>query len=128
MFGRKKEFELRVCYYSGLKGFVQNFGCHLKKEGDVLAVQHLKPEITVKLNFSQIQSLEILNESDFMKKYQNTDSIENNKNKSYFVFKYTGSTGEDGIFVLWGTQGDAIKMYKLQAEFRNTSAPQSYTL
>lgn len=83
---KKKEFEVRVCYYSGLNGFIQNFGCNLKKENDVLLVQHIKPEINVNLNFSQIQSIEILDESDFMKKYQNTDSIANNPNKSYFVY------------------------------------------
>lgn len=128
MFGRKKEFNIRVCYYSGLQGFVQNFGCNVKKEGNVLVVQHIKPEIIVKLNISQINSLEILSERDFMKRYQNTDSLDNNKNKSYFVFSYTSSTSEEGNFVLWGTPGDAIKMYKFQAELNAASVPQSYIL
>lgn len=124
-----QDIHCRVSYYEGLPNFQQLHGCELYTQNDTLIIHQFKPEITVRLKLSQINTIDILQENDFMMKYKNTSAPPSNNNvkKMYFVFKYVNSKSENAMFVLWGALVSNY-IYELQERINLTKGPQSYDL
>lgn len=101
---RKKENqnEVRVMYYEGLRGFGQDLGCIIAIEDDAICFKSIKPEITVSLQRSQIQSVNIMPEINFMARYHgNAGTTSKFGSKMYCVIHYQSSGGADSHIAVW---------------------------
>lgn len=130
--GKKKEKGAfcRASYYEGLPNFNDIGVCNLFIEGDTLLIKQVKPEITVRVKLAQIRTIDVLPENEFMMKYKNTSAPPSKTplNKSYYVFKYVNSKGNDSMFVLWGVGMEIRQIYQLQKMINQSKGPQSYDL
>ena len=69
MFGKKKESGLAVQHYEGIEQFAKDYPCRLELNEDMLTITRIKPETTVTLPRNRIQSINAMEESQFMQKY-----------------------------------------------------------
>ncbi|CAI3605834.1 conserved hypothetical protein [Clostridium neonatale] len=125
-----KDIHCRVSYYEGLPNFQQLHGCELFTQGDTLIIRQIRPEITVRIKLSQIETIDVLPENTFMMKYKNTSAQPNNTpvKVSYYIFNYVSSNGENAMFVLSGAGMEIRQIYQLQKMINQSKGPQSYDL
>lgn len=121
-----------VQYYEGeLPGFETNFPAQLVVCDNHLVISRIKPDVTVNLDLSRIQTIEIYVEPEFMAKYKGT-TISTSKakgiQKEYYVFNYTSQAGQNAKLVFWGTAAETLKIMKLRDTINNSKAPTSYTI
>lgn len=129
MFGKKKD-ELKVMYYEGLEGFIQDFPCTITLENDVLVIKKIKPDVTVKLPTNQIISIDAMPEKNFMVQYHNNPGrTAKVGTKFYYVFKYNSSSGKQKHIAFWDVSSKTMnKVLKLREEITNYDVPSEYTL
>jgi hypothetical protein len=131
MFGKKKDTNiLNVMYYEGLPGFIQDFPCTITLEDDVFVIKKVKPDLTVKLPFNQVISIDTLPEKNFMAQYHNTAGTTSKVGtKFYYVFKYTSSAGEPKHIAFWDVSAKTMKqVLNFSEEIMNCGTLSEYTL
>jgi len=133
-FGKKKEVnhQAKVVFFEGLQGFNQNHRCDLIKEGDTLIIKQMKPEVQATMSLSQIQTIDILSENDFLTRYKHTNIAPpkdvSSFSKFYLVINFTGSDGHAKMVAFWMTYMECRKIYKF-VELLNANKPvKNYSL
>lgn len=131
MFGKKKDTNvLNVMYYEGLPGFIQDFPCTITLEDSAFVIKKVKPDLTVKLPFNQVISIDAMPEKNFLVQYHNTAGTTSKiGTKFYYVIKYTSSAGEVKHIAFWDVSAKAMKqVLNFREEVMGYEAPSEYTL
>lgn len=131
MFGKKKVTNtLNVMYYEGLQGFIQDFPCTITLEDDAIVIKKVKPDLTVKLPFKQITSIDVMPEKNFMVQYHNNAGTTSKAGtKFYYVIKYTSSAGEPKHIAFWDVSAKTMQqVLNFREEIMNYGIPSEYTL
>lgn len=134
-FNKKKGPEtpqVRAVYYIGLPGFNQNFACDLIKENDLLIIRQVKPQAQASMSLSQIQSIDVIPENDFMTRYQHTNAPAPKDQsgfwKMYMVINYIGSDGLQKMIAFWVSNLEISKLNNFVAAIQENSPVQNYVL
>lgn len=134
MFFSKKKKEtnntLKVMYYEGLQGFMQDYPCTITLEDDFLIIKKVNPDLTVKLPINQITAIDALPEKNFMVQYHNNPGTTARVGKKfYYVFKYTSSAGESKHVAFWDVTSNSMnQVLYLREKLSQQSTPSDYVL
>lgn len=121
LFGKKNKNEIRVMHYEGIPEFATDYPCTLEVTDTDLIIHRLKPDTTVRLPLSRIQSFSTMDEKSFLTKYHGTSDITSKSGtKYYLVVSY-----DKGMLAFWGTAAEYKKFLDLQ---HSQSGPQTIEL
>ena len=100
---KKKDSRTTLMHYEGLQGFRQDFPCKLDVDDSAIIFCN-ENNVTIKLPFSQIQSIDFLPEVNFMGKYHNNPTSTAKAGMKWFsVVSYTSSSGESKYLAFWAS-------------------------
>lgn len=131
LFGKKVDSdEIRVMHYDGLQGFAQDGVCFLSVNDDAILFRSVKPVVEATLPCSQVLSIDIMPEQNYMAKYRgNAGTTAKFGQKIYVVIQYSSSQGEDRTIALWYVASDIKAGNKLRwLKDQAHKIPVSYTL
>lgn len=113
MFGKKKKAGIiRAIHYEGITGFATDYPCTLQLKNDQLVITRIKPETTVTLPLSRINSFTAMKEKRFMQQYHGNAAVTTKTKgieKYYLVVQY-----DKGMLAFWGTAKEYGKFIDLQ--------------
>ena len=126
MFGKKKnDGKVTLMHYEGLQGFRQDFPCKAELDASSIIFTN-EVSGTVKLPFTQIQSIDYMPELNFMGKYHNNPTTTAKAGMKWFsVVNYTSSSGESKYLAFWSVDSTGRKFFD---EVRKKTASGSVTL
>lgn len=114
LFGKKKEKGVPVMHYEGIDAFATDYPVNLVVDDEnIIITRRVKPETTVTLPLSRVQSFTAMEESRFMQQYKGNSATTSKSRiaKYYLVVKY-----DKGNLVFWGTAKEYRYFLDLQSK------------
>lgn len=122
---KKKDSKVTLMHYEGLQGFRQDFPCEAETD-DTCIIFINENNGTAKLPYSQIQTIDYMQEVYFMGKYHNNPVSTAKMGVKWFsVVSYTSSSGENKYLAFWSVDSTGRKFFD---EIRSKISSGSITL
>lgn len=108
---KKKDSRITLMHYEGLQGFRQDFPCKAETD-DTCIIFTNENNGTAKLPYSQIQTIDYMQEVHFMGKYHNNPISTAKMGVKWFsVVSYISSSGENKYLAFWSVDSTGRKFF-----------------